>query len=448
MKKEGLFLRVAMQKNEEQAKQEEKTEDFAFVKEKIKDKPPSKRKILSRILLTLLCAVLFGVVASLVIAFLLPKLQQRMQPEEEPEMIVIPRDERETETETETESEEETETEPETEEPSTEEESTEPIEIPEILPEQYQQLQKKLYSIGEEASRALVTVTGLTSDTDWFNEVYSNEDKTIGIIVAYTGEEVLVLTDQSVIRAAESIQVTFFDGTVADASIKKIDAVTGLSVLTVAAAELPEEAIQEARVAPLANSFSVTKGTSVLAIGINSSILTGTITQTTDRIFLADGEFTVFQTDILSPGSGNGVLVNLNGETVGFIRRENGSMAMISAISISDLKSLIELLSNGMDVPYLGLYVSTVTKSIAEQYDLPQGIYINSVEMDSPAMEANLLSGDVIVEMDGTKINNTEEYRNLLFTYSPGDSVRVVVERLGNDGYTKVSCTAEIGVLE
>lgn len=441
-----------MQENEEKEKIEGKEEDFSFVKEKIKDKPLSKRKIFMRILLTLICAVIFGVVASLVIAFLLPKLQQRMTPEEEPEMIVIPRDEREpeseTETETETESETETETETETEEPGEEAESTEVTEIPELLPEQYQQLQKKLYSIGEEASRSLVTVTGLTSDTDWFNEVYSSEDKTSGIIVAYTDDEVLVMTDQSVIRAAESIEVTFIDGSIAEAEVKKTDAVTGISVLSVPAESLSEETLKEARVAPLANSLMITKGTSVLALGTNSSILTGTITQTTDRVFLADGVFTVLQTDIFSDGSGNGVLINLNGEVVGFVRKDNPSASTLSAISISDLKSLIEKLSNGLDVPYLGLYISTVTKEIASQYDLPQGVYINSVEMDSPAMEATLLSGDVIVEIDGTKISNTDEYRNLLFSHEPGDSIRVVVERLGNDGYTRVSCTAEIGVLE
>lgn len=421
------------------------------MKEKIKDKPLNKRKIAQRILLTVICAVIFGVIAAVLIAVLTPKIEQKLSPEPEPEMIVIPRDERkEPESETESESEEE---DPETEALVIgETEDTEPVEIPELLPEQQQQLQKKLYAIGEEANRSIVTVTGLKSDTDWFNAVYSSEDKASGLIVAITEEEVLIMTENSVIRSAETVTVTFIDSTTQEATLKGADGVTGIAVLTVPVASLSEETLQAIKTATLANSLNISKGTTVLALGsplgTNFSILTGTITETRDSVFLADGVFTVFQTDIMTASSGNGVLVDLQGEVIGFMRKESSSVGTLSAISISELKSLIEKLENGLPVPYLGLYISTVTKEIAEQYELPQGVYINSVEMDSPAMEANLLSGDVIVEMDGTKISNAEEYRTALFEYAAGDTVRVVVERLGNDGYTKVSCTATVGTLQ
>ena len=130
------------------------------------------------------------------------------------------------------------------------------------------------------------------------------------------------------------------------------------------------------------------------------------------------------------------------------MRKENASVGTIAAISVSELKSLLEKLENGLEVPYLGLYISTVTKSIADEYDLPQGVFINSVEMDSPGMEANLLSGDVIVEMDGIKVTDAEGYRTALFEHAPGDTIRIVIERLGSEGYTKVSCTATVGTSE
>ena len=446
-----------MQDQEEnrEEKTEEKTEDFSFMKEKIKEKPLNKRKIVSRVLLTLLCAVIFGVVASLVIAFLLPRLQKRITPEEEPEMIVIPRDERipEPESETESETETETETEESTEEPSTEEMlNTEPVEVADLLPEQQQNLRKQLYAIGEEANRFIVTVTGVKSDTDWFNAVYSSEDKASGAIVANTGDEILIVTENNVIRGAESVLVTFINGETADATLKGADSVTGMAVLTIPVQALKEETLQEIKTATLANSLNISKGTTVLALGsplgTNYSILTGAITGTGDSIFLEDAVFTVFQTDIITANSGNGVLADLNGEVIGFMRKENASVGTISAISVSELKSLLEKLENGLEVPYLGLYISTVTKSIADEYDLPQGVFINSVEMDSPGMEANLLSGDVIVEMDGTKVTDAEAYRTALFEHAPGDTIRIVVERLGSEGYTKVSCTATVGICE
>lgn len=431
--------------------QEEKKEDFSFMKEKIKEKPLNKRKIVSRILLTLLCAVIFGIAASLVIAFLLPRLQKKIIPEEQPEMIVIPRDERIPETESETET--ETETVESTEVPGTEAvESTEPVEVADLLPEQQQKLKKQLYAIGAEANRFVVTVTGVKSDTDWFNAVYSSEDKASGLIVANTGEEILIVTENSVIRGAESVMVTFVNGETAAASVKGADGVTGIAVLSVPVQTLKEETLQEIKTATLANSLNVTEGTTVLALGsplgTNYSILTGSITGTGDSVFLADSMFTVFQTDIITGHSGNGVLVDLDGDVIGFVRKENASVGTIGAISVSELKSLLEKLENGLEVPYLGLYVSTVTKEIAEEYDLPQGVYINSVEMDSPGMEANLLSGDVIVEIDGNKVTDVESYRTALFEHTPGEPIRIVVERLGNEGYTKVSCTATVGICE
>ncbi len=450
------IMRV-MQDQEENREEitEEKTEDFSFMKEKIKEKPLNKRKIVSRVLLTLLCAVIFGVVASLVIAFLLPRLQKKITPEEEPEMIVIPRDERipETESESESETEPETETEESTEEPSTEEIlSTEPVEVVDLLPEQQQNLRKQLYAIGEEANRFIVTVTGVKSDTDWFNAVYSSEDKASGAIVANTGDEILIVTENKVIRGAETVKVTFIDGETTDATLKGADGVTGIAVLTVPVQSVKEETLQEIKTATLANSLNVTEGTTVLALGsplgTNFTVLTGSITGTGESLFLADAVFTVFQTDIITANSGNGVLVNLDGEIIGFMRKENASVGTIAAISVSELKSLLEKLENGLEVPYLGLYISTVTKSIADEYDLPQGVFINSVEMDSPGMEANLLSGDVIVEMDGIKVTDAEGYRTALFEHAPGDTIRIVVERLGSEGYTKVSCTATVGTSE
>ncbi|MBQ6442168.1 MAG: PDZ domain-containing protein [Lachnospiraceae bacterium] len=442
-----------MQDQEEN--REEKTEDFSFMKEKIKEKPLNKRKIVSRVLLTLLCAVIFGVVASLVIAFLLPRLQKKITLEEEPEMIVIPRDERipETESESESETEPETETEESTEEPSTEEIlSTEPVEVADLLPEQQQNLRKQLYAIGEEANRFIVTVTGVKSDTDWFNAVYSSEDKASGAIVANTGDEILIVTENKVIRGAETVKVTFIDGETTDATLKGADGVTGIAVLTVPVQSVKEETLQEIKTATLANSLNVTEGTTVLALGsplgTNFTVLTGSITGTGESLFLADAVFTVFQTDIITANSGNGVLVNLDGEIIGFMRKENASVGTIAAISVSELKSLLEKLENGLEVPYLGLYISTVTKSIADEYDLPQGVFINSVEMDSPGMEANLLSGDVIVEMDGIKVTDAEGYRTALFEHAPGDTIRIVIERLGSEGYTKVSCTATVGTSE
>ena len=64
----------------------------------------------------------------------------------------------------------------------------------------------------------------------------------------------------------------------------------------------------------------------------------------------------------------------------------SGDENTLTAISVSQLKDIIEKLSNGQDIPYLGLKLTSVTSDIEKEYDIPKGVYIKSVGIDSPAM--------------------------------------------------------------
>ena len=101
----------------------------------------------------------------------------------------------------------------------------------------------------------------------------------------------------------------------------------------------------------------------------------------------------------------------------------------LTAVSISELKEVIEKLSNNQSIPYLGAKLSTVTDEISASYDLPKGVYVKSVEMDSPAMNAGLQSGDVIVELNGAEITNVSDYTEKLLSLSPNTNVSIAVKR-------------------
>ena len=64
-----------------------------------------------------------------------------------------------------------------------------------------------------------------------------------------------------------------------------------------------------------------------------------------------------------------------------------GDQNTLTAISISELKPVIEMLSNNKDIPYIGLEITTVTNTIAKENDIPKGVYIKEVKMDSPAWQ-------------------------------------------------------------
>lgn len=429
---------------------------FSFINEKIKEKPLNKRKLLLHTGYVLGFAVLFGITASLVFAFFQPMFSQMMYPKQEP-VVTIPKDDTEAT---------ETSEVPETEEQGAAGEDEAHTEAPDVelpaLPEQkvlgiadFQNLQNELYTVGRAANKFVVTVTGVKSDTDWFNNAYESKGHASGIIIADNGRELLILTERKAISEAEEIFVTFINEVTAQASMKGYDGNTGIAVLSVSRKAVEEETMQAIAVAELGNSLITPQGTVAIAVGsplgTTYSILTGCITSTTNSISTVDSNYTVFTTDIVGSSKGSGALINAQGQVIGLVMQDyssDGEQNTLTAISISELKSLIEMLSNNQDIPYIGLELTTVTNDIAKEYEIPKGAYIKEVKMDSPAMAAGLQKGDVITQMDGETIFTVDSYEKKLLALQPGEHVKIVAERQGNAGYKEITCTVDVSVLQ
>jgi serine protease Do len=431
--------------------------DNSFIRETIKNKPVNRKRMISHVLFVVFSAAVFGVVASLVIAFAEPKFKAAFYPEEEP-VVTIPKDE---ETGTESDDTEVTEATEEEEavQPEDQEMSTGNVPVETVVKElglaDYQQLQNMLYDVGRAANKSIVTVTGVKSDTDWFDNPYESKGQASGIIVADNGQEILILTERKVISDAEEIYVTFEDEFQAQASMKKYDGNTGIAILSVARSDIDEQTLSNIAIATLGNSYLTRQGAIVIAVGsplgTNYSILTGCITSTTNSISTADCNYTVFTTDIVGSANGSGALLDVDGAIVGLVMQDyssTGDQGTLTAVSISELKTLIEMLSNNQDIPYIGLELSTVTNDIANEYDIPKGAYIKNVIMDSPAMSAGLQNGDVITELNGENIFSADSYESKLMALTPGDTARIKVERQGTDGYSEVTYRVTIGILE
>lgn len=418
-------------------------QDFAFIKEKIKDKPINKKRMLIHMGYDILCAIVFGAVACLVFVCLKPHIEEEMQSKKN-QTITIPKDEQ---LQVEEENPDETDQQPQ--EPDT-------VYVQEELGvEGYQNLQKELYAIGKQANKSVVTVTGVTSGTDWFNTPYESQNQAAGIIIANNGQELLILTEKKVIADAQSMSITFSDDETVPATLKKYDGNTGIAVIGVALTDISEDTMNRITVATLGNSFVLSQGTVVIAIGnplgANYSILCGTITSVQNKVTTIDNNYTIFTTDMVGSENGSGVLVNLSGEIVGLVLKDysnQGDRNTITALSVSELKQVIEDLSNNKDIPYLGLRISTVTEDISDRYSIPEGVYVKTVEMDSPAMAAGIQEADVIVKMNGEEITSVEQYNQLLMGLNPGNEVKITVKRQGAEEYVNLECSAAVGVLQ
>lgn len=411
-----------------------KQEEYHFVKEKIKRMPPDKKKQGARIGWVILLAVIFGVVAALVFSVMHPffdewlsKRNEQVSFSEEDDLSAEPEPEQVYITE------------------------TQQMEL-----KDYQVLQNKLYAVGKEANKSVVSVAGIKNMQDWFESDYESKGWGSGIIIADTNQAYLVVTEKKLIADATEIQVTFYDDTIASAELQAYDGDTGIAVLNVAKEQLSEETKVRVAAAELGNSSMVTQGTMVIAIGSPLgdafSILTGNVTATGHEVTTADGNYKVISTDINATEDGSGALINLDGKVVGLIMQsysKQGHQNTVTALGITEIRSMVEKLSNGSMPAYLGLEISTVTKSISEEYSLPQGVYIKNVRLDSPAMEAGIQIGDIIVKIGGTDILTEEQYETYMENAKKGQLARITVKRMGADGsYQDVVCEATLGVLE
>ena len=411
-----------------------------FVREKIKDKPKNYKRIWIRFLTAAGCGIVFALTAALVMLLMLPSLREKLK-ENTPDTQVQNSQEPETE-----------DTQEATQTPDDTQEQKETIR--EFTIDDYQKIQTQLYSIGNVANKSIVTITSVVSDTDWFNTSYEREGQGSGTIVGDTGSKLLILTERKVIKDASKINVTFIDDSVAPAELMKYDGNTGLAVLAVTKDKMEKSTLSLIKIMSMGNSSTVHKGSIVIALGsplgTNYSILTGNITSTGNEISTQDSNYSVYTTDIVANKNASGILINTDGEMIGVVMQNYSaaSTGALTAVDVTELNRIMELLYASKDVPYLGAHISTVTDKIANTYGIPKGVYIKEVEMDSPAMNAGLQSGDVIQKIDDKDITTDDSYTDAVLELTPGETYSVVFMREGSNGYKELTCEIEAGILK
>lgn len=420
--------------------EDQKHQKNEFIREQIKNKPVNRKKAAAKVGICAICGVAFALAAAVVFVLAEPAVRKILCPQEEENPDSVNTYIADTESVTESEQSD----------PDVTSQAQESLSIAD-----YQNLQNQLYAIGSQANHSIVTVTSVVSNTDWFHNSYESEGQCSGVIIQENASEVLILTEQKVITDPSRITVTFIDNTTAGAVMKKYDGNTGIAVLSVARSDISDSTLDTISIAEFGNSNGVTKGSIVIALGsplgTNYSILTGNVTSTDNEISTIDHNYSIFTTDIVASKSSSGILINVSGQIVGMVMQDYSNSSeenTLIAVSSTELKSMIDMLAEGKDIPYLGMTVTTVTEKIEKEYDIPEGVYIKEAMMDSPAMSAGLQSGDVITKINGEKVASDTAYSSQVMKLTPGDTIPVVVQRQGADGYSEITCEVEVGVLE
>lgn len=119
---------------------------------------------------------------------------------------------------------------------------------------------------------------------------------------------------------------------------------------------------------------------------------------------------------------------------------------MVKAMSVSQLKPLIENLSNGKDVTYMGIWGREVSEEAAESMGSSRGIFVEKVEEDSPAMEAGIQRGDVVTAFNKKSVHTMQRFYTELQKCTKGQKVQVAIMRKGAEGYGQTKITVALDV--
>ena len=259
-----------------------------------------------------------------------------------------------------------------------------------------------------------------------------------GIIISPDG---YIVTNNHVVDGAVDIKVTLNDRRVLKGKLVGTDKLTDLAVIKVDAKGLPS--------IPWGDSASLKPGQTVLAFGspfgyFQFSVTRGIVSATNRPNPYSDdprkpGGF--IQTDAaINPGNSGGALVNAHGELVGintFIISNSGSFAgagfaIPSQIVRATAESIIK--TGSAQHGYLGISMNDVTPENASFFHLPDtnGAIVAQVSPDSPASQAGLKSGDVIVSLDGQKVANGSALQVAVSGIAPGNTIALGIIRDGS----------------
>lgn len=167
-----------------------------------------------------------------------------------------------------------------------------------------------------------------------------------------------------------------------------------------------------------------------------------------NSIKLPDSNYKFLTTDIYGSSGASGILINLKGQVIGMIDlsyNASDMRNMISAVGITELKGLVENLSNNRSIAYFGVYGADVTREANEELGVPFGAYITEIDMDSPAMNAGIQSGDVVIRIGDKEVGGYQDLVKALLTLRAEETVKVGLMRQGPEGYIEIETDVELG---
>lgn len=308
-----------------------------------------------------------------------------------------------------------------------------------------------------------INSTATKTEYDFWGRAYSEavSGSGSGIIVGQNGSELLLVTNNHVIDGAEEVEIIFVDEQKAMAKVKGAESRSDLAVLSVDLEDLGKETLEKIKIAKLGDSSELKLGELAIAIGnalgYGQSVTVGHISAV-DRNVNVDGlNFNLIQTDAaINPGNSGGALLNSKGELIGINSVKYASSTvegMGFAIPISDAIPVINELMDRETLAedeqgFLGINLTSardVTESDAKRFSMPIGIYVNEIVRNSPAENAGLKQGDIIVGFNKKTVETIDDLVNILSYTRAGEKINLVINVLVDGQYVEKVLEVTLG---
>ncbi len=251
-----------------------------------------------------------------------------------------------------------------------------------------------------------------------------------GFIVSADG---YIFTNSHVVKGSSKIDVTLNNGQILPATLVGTDPNTDIAVIKIEGKNFP--------FLKFGNSDDLRIAEDVMAIGspfaLDASVTHGIVSGKKRQLQIADYEDFIQTDAAINPGNSGGPLLNIRGEVIGIntviISRSGGFMGIGLAIPSNMAKNVMQQLIEKGSVTrgFLGVTLQPVDKDIAEGFNLDkvEGALVADVSKGSPADQAGLKQGDIILEYNGTPIKTFQGFRNDIALMNPGSVVKLKINR-------------------
>ncbi|RMD45463.1 MAG: Do family serine endopeptidase [Aquificota bacterium] len=258
---------------------------------------------------------------------------------------------------------------------------------------------------------------------------------------------IYILTNNHVVENATNIKVQFKNKVILDGKIVGTDKLSDVAVVSVKFKEKIEKFARK-HILKLGDSDKLKPGMTVFAIGnplgFKFTVTEGIISALDRSIEGHPGEGFIQTDAAINPGNSGGPLVNIEGEVVGMNTAIiAGAQGLGFAVPINQAKWVMnQILKYGkVKRGKLGVVIQPLTPELAKHFGLYNGVIVTQVQKDSPAKRAGIKSGDIIVAVNGKKVEDPNDLQKYITRAGPGAKVRITVIRDGR----RINLTAKLG---